>query len=61
MSSRRAVYPDVSEILARKERGRRNLASLPFAEKIRILEAMRDRLELFRRLREGRVQEAERS
>lgn len=54
MSSVRSVYPDVSDILERKERGRSNLAALPFHEKIRILEAMRDRDETIRRAREAR-------
>ena len=51
MSSGGTPYPDISDILERKERGRKKLASLPFAEKIRILEAMREQFELIRRAR----------
>ena len=54
MSARKASYPDVSDILARKERGRQKLAALSFGEKVRILEAMRERDEIIRRARETR-------
>ena len=55
MTPRKRTYPDISDILARKERGRENLASLPLNEKLRILEAMRERLEPIRRAREARI------
>ncbi len=48
------VYPDVSDILARKEEGRRELAARSFGEKIDILEAMRARVEPIRKAREER-------
>lgn len=47
-------YPDISDILARKAEGRRELASRSFGEKIEILEAMRARAEPIRRAREAR-------
>lgn len=55
MTSRRVAYPDISDVLARKERGREKLASLPLGEKIKILEAMRMRDEAIRRAREDRT------
>jgi len=47
-------YPDISDILARKAEGRKELAALSFAQKLEILERMRARLEPFRRAREQR-------
>ena len=58
MTSRKVAYPDVTDILARKERGRAKLASLPLGEKIRMLEAMRVRDETIRRAREVRIKRA---
>jgi hypothetical protein len=46
--------PDISDILARKAEGRRELASRSFGEKIEMLEAMRARTEPIRRAREAR-------
>lgn len=46
--------PDISDILARKAEGRRELASRSFGEKIEILEAMRARVEPIRKAREAR-------
>ncbi len=46
---------DINDILARKAQDRKRLAHLPFGEKIQIVEAMRDRAELFRRLRDNRI------
>lgn len=57
MTSRRATYPDISDILARKQRGRERLASLPFAEKIKLLEAMRARDETIRKARDRRLKQ----
>jgi hypothetical protein len=56
MTSRSAVYPD---ILGRKQRGRERLASLSFSEKIRMLEAMRGRDEMIRKVREARLKKIE--
>jgi len=52
--SKPEAYPDVSDILARKEEGRRNLARLSFGEKIVLVEALRERLEPLRRAREAK-------
>jgi hypothetical protein len=59
MTSRRAVYPDISDILARKQRGREKLASLPFGKKIKLLEAMRARDEMMRKARSRRLEKLE--
>lgn len=48
------AYPDISDILARKAEGRRELATRSFADKIEILEAMRERVEPIRKAREAR-------
>lgn len=37
-------YPDISDILARKESWRRQRAALRFAEKLDILDALRERV-----------------
>lgn len=58
MTSDKVVYPDISDILARKRRGREKLASLSFAEKLRILERLREPGLAFRRARKKRTQEA---
>ena len=52
-------YPDISDILARKAEGRRNLAALTFGQKIDILEAMRARVEPIRRAREAKRRRSE--
>jgi hypothetical protein len=54
MTSGKKHYPDISDILARKAQGRRDLKALSFGEKIDILEAMRERTEPFRKAREAR-------
>lgn len=36
------LYPDISDILARKERGRAELAKLSFEEKLEILDRLRE-------------------
>ena len=51
---RMPVYPDISDILARKAEGRRELAARSFGEKLEILEAMRARVEPIRRARAAR-------
>jgi hypothetical protein len=38
------VYPDISEILARKAAGRRRRSALSFADKLAALDELRDRL-----------------
>jgi hypothetical protein len=48
------LYPDVSDILARKAEGRRDIAAQSIAEKIDRLEALRARVEPIRRAREAR-------
>jgi hypothetical protein len=47
-------YPDVTEILAQKASSRRQSASLSFAEKLDILDALRARVEPIVRAREIR-------
>jgi hypothetical protein len=36
-------YPDISEIIKKKEEGRRELAALPFEEKIKMVFKLRER------------------
>jgi hypothetical protein len=49
-------YPDVDEIFVRKARGRRERAALTFAEKLTILDQMRDDARSFREaLESGRA------
>jgi hypothetical protein len=48
------IYPDVSDILARKKAGRREIRRRSFGEKIAIVEAMRDRLAPLKRIRQER-------
>jgi hypothetical protein len=47
-------YPDISDVLARKAEGRRNLAARSFGEKIDMLEAMRARVAPIRKARDAR-------
>jgi len=47
-------YPDISEILARKKSGRRQQAALSVAEKLVILDALKERVEPIIRAREIR-------
>lgn len=56
MKAPKQQYPDISDILARKAEGRVKLAKLPFGEKIARMEALRERLAPFKRLREERAQ-----
>jgi hypothetical protein len=55
MSDRSSRYPDVSDVLARKAAGRRERAALSFAEKLDILDALKQRLEPLVRARTGRA------
>jgi hypothetical protein len=48
------TFPDISDILARKAEGRREIARRSFGEKIAMMEALRERLEPFQRAREAR-------
>jgi len=52
-------FPDISDILARKAEGRREIARRSFGEKIAMMEALRERLEPFKRARSpaGETQE----
>jgi hypothetical protein len=43
MASQDKTYPDISDILARKEEGRRARARMSFAEKLAALDALRAR------------------
>ena len=47
-----ADYPDISDILARKAEGRRELAKLDFWEKVRRMEALRERVRFIKEARE---------
>ncbi len=48
------IYPDISDILARKAEGRRDAARRSFGEKIAWVEEMRERLAPLKRAREER-------
>jgi len=52
--SKKKMNPGISDILARKEAGRRSLARLSFGEKIARIEALRERLAPLKRAREAR-------
>jgi hypothetical protein len=53
MSKDKTIYPDLSDIHARKAHGRREAARRSLGEKIAIVEAMRDRLAPLKRAREA--------
>lgn len=56
-------FPDISEILARKASGRRQQAALSFAEKLAILDSLKERVEPLvqaRKKRRGRKVQATR-
>ena len=46
-------FPDISDILARKAEGRRELAKLDFWEKVRRMEALRERVRFLKEAREA--------
>jgi hypothetical protein len=50
----KAIYPDVSDILARKKEGCREISRRSFGEKIAMVEAMRERLAPLKRIRQER-------
>jgi hypothetical protein len=54
MSDDREIFPDVSDILTCKAEGRREIARRSLGEKIAMMEALRERLEPFKRAREAR-------
>ena len=54
MKQDRPIYPDISDILARKAEGRREAARRSFGEKIAWCEMMRERLAPLKRAREER-------
>jgi hypothetical protein len=56
MAAHRRQYPDNSEILARKAAGRKQLARKTFAEKLTILEQLRDRVAPIAQARKLRTQ-----
>jgi hypothetical protein len=54
MKTRRPQYPDISDILAHKAAGRQQRAALSFAEKLAILDALRERVKPIIQAREFR-------
>ena len=54
MNDDQKVFPDISDILARKAEGRRENARKSFGEKIAMMEALRDRVAPLKRAREAR-------
>jgi len=54
MSDPKDIFPDISDILARKAEGRRKNARLTLGEKIAMMEALRERVEPMKRAREAR-------
>jgi hypothetical protein len=55
MPRERHQYPDISDILAKKAEGRRQMAALSFAEKLVILDTLKERLEPLVRVRKTRA------
>jgi hypothetical protein len=55
MTKDKPIYPDISDILARKAEGRREAARRTFGEKIAWAEEMRERLAPLKRAREARI------
>ena len=47
-------YPDISDLIARKEKGRAEIRKLSFGEKIELIERMKAGLAPFKALREAR-------
>lgn len=54
MKKSKIIYPDLSELHARKEQGRREAARRTLGEKIAIVEAMRERLAPLKFARQAR-------
>jgi hypothetical protein len=59
MTDRQFPYPDISDILARKAAGRIYAASLSFAEKLVVLDALRERASPFIQARKTREAQRE--
>lgn len=57
--SRLQQYPDITDILAQKARGRRERALLSFAEKLAILDKLRKEVVPIVRARQARTRVAE--
>lgn len=55
MTSDKSGYPDISDILQRKLEGRRDIAARSFAEKIEMLEQMRERISALKVERDNRA------
>ena len=53
--TRTTIYPDVSDILARKAAGRREISRRSFGEKIAMVEELRERLAPLKRACERRI------
>ena len=49
-------YPDISDLIARKEAGRANIKRLSFGQKIELMEELRHRLAPLKALRQARQQ-----
>lgn len=45
MKRSQSEYPDISDLLALKASGRRQLAALSFAQKLSILDALKERIQ----------------
>ena len=58
MPESRKEYPDISDILARKAEGRRERAALSFAEKLELLDALRERVAPIIRARDLRKRQS---
>jgi hypothetical protein len=54
MTKHPTQYPDISGIIDRKRKGRREIARLSFGEKIAMMEALRERIAPLKRAREQR-------
>lgn len=52
-------YPDISDLIARKAKGRINIKQLSFGEKIELIERLRERAAPLKALREQHRQERE--
>jgi len=57
MKTQLSRYPDISEIIARKNWGRRQRAALSFAEKLVILDALKHRVDPIIKARTTRRQQ----
>jgi hypothetical protein len=53
-TTKRVRYPDISDLLRRKEEGRKALSKLTFGEKLERMEALRENVRPFKEAREAR-------